>query len=61
MPMSDTKTDYDKFTTERNAATDLRIKLAYASGVARVVDSELADMIDAALKKHTEEREEDWF
>jgi hypothetical protein len=61
IPMFDTKTDYDKFTTERNAATDLRMKLAYASGVARVVDPELADMIDEALKKHREEREENWF
>lgn len=61
MPMTDTKTDYEKFATERDAASDLRMKLAYASGVARVVDAELADMIDAALKKHTEEREEDWF
>ncbi len=62
MPMSDTKTDYEKFNTERNAASDLRMKLAYASGVARVVDPELADMIDEALKKNREEREQDyWF
>lgn len=56
-----TKTDYEKFSKERNAASDLRVSLAYVSGHLKSDQPEISDMIDEALKKHSEEREESWF
>lgn len=57
-----TKTDYDKFSKERNAATDLRVSLAYVSGYLKSENPEAAELIQKALDKHQQDREQDlWF
>lgn len=65
MPMTDnttTKTDYDKFSKERNAASDLRVSLAYISGYLKPENPEISELIQKALDQHQQDREQDlWF
>jgi len=57
-----TKTDYDKFSKERNAANDLRVSLSFVQGCLRGSDPEAAELIQEALDKHKQEREQNlWF
>lgn len=55
------KEDYKRFTKEREAASDLRVAMAEVSGYLKSENPEVSDMIQKALDKHKEERQQYWF
>ena len=55
------KEDYERFTKERKAATDLRVSLSYVCGYLKAENPEAADMIQKALDNHKKERQQYWF
>ena len=61
LPMTDhttTKTYYDKFFRERNAASELHTSLAYVCGYFQRENPEVVELIEKALDKHKQDREQ---
>jgi hypothetical protein len=55
-----TKSYCDKWRTEQSAAAELRIELSAVIGHCEAKNPEIADMIQKALDKHSEEKEQSW-
>ena len=53
-----TKTYYDKFFKERNAASELHASLAYVCGYFQRENPEIVELIEKALDKHKQDREQ---
>lgn len=56
-----TKTDLDKFYTERNAATAMRDDLNFLVGWTKADNPEIAKRLEAILTQHAENREQSWM
>tara|TARA_R100001224_G_scaffold46902_1_gene27041 strand:- start:187 stop:360 length:174 start_codon:yes stop_codon:yes gene_type:complete len=55
------KTDYEKLLEERNAATDLRDDIAFMIGWTKADDPEISERLEEILKKHEENRCQEWL
>ena len=53
--------DFERFTKERKAASELRAEVAFAIGFASPDNPEISEMLEKALKKHDQNREQYWF
>ncbi len=56
-----TKTDLDKFYTERNAATAMRDDLNFLVGWTKADNPEIAKRLETILTQHAENREQSWM
>ena len=55
------KTDYEKLLEERNAATHLRDEISFLVGWTKADDPEISERLEKALKKHEENRCQEWL
>jgi len=55
------KTDFEKLTEERNAATLLRDELSFLVGWTKADNPDVAEKLEKALKMHEENRCQDWL
>ena len=56
-----TKTDLDKFYTERNAATAMRDDLSFLVGFTKADNPEIAKRLEAILTQHEQNKEQNWL
>ena len=55
------KTDFEKLTEERSAATLLRDELCFLIGLTKADNPEIAEKLEKALKMHEEARCQEWL
>ena len=59
--MPDRKTDFERLTEERTAATLLRDEISFIIGFTRASNPEISEGLEKALKMHEEARCQDWL
>ena len=59
--MPDRKTDFEKLTEERTAATLLRDEISFIIGFTKASNPEISKGLENALKMHEEARCKDWL
>ena len=59
--MPDRKTDFEKLTEERTAATLLRDEISFIIGFTKASNPEISEGLENALKMHEEARCQDWL
>ena len=59
--MLEKKTDFEKLTEERSAATLLRDEISFMIGWTKADNPEISERLEKALKMHEEARCQDWL
>jgi len=59
--MPDRKTDFERLTEERTAATLLRDEISFIIGFTKASNPEISEGLENALKMHEEARCKDWL